>query len=89
MYEVRNESIGTLSYLPVQTLSSRSNSDHREKTFMALASPQRLAGDVIEADDSFDRRVIGGRYQVLRRLKNGDDTETLLASDLKIGRAHV
>ena len=82
MYEVRNESIGTLSYLAVQTLSSRSNSDHREKTIMALASPQRLAGDVMEADDSFDRRVIGGRYQVLRRLKYGDDTETLLASDL-------
>ena len=28
------------------------------------------------------RRVIGGRYQVLRRLENGDAAETLLASDL-------
>jgi two-component system sensor kinase len=26
--------------------------------------------------------VIGGRYQVLRQLKNGDDTQTLLAADL-------
>jgi len=31
---------------------------------------------------SGDRRVIGGRYQVLRPLKNGDAAETLLASDL-------
>ena len=28
-------------------------------------------------------QVIGGRYQVLRLLKNGDDTETLLATDHK------
>ena len=30
---------------------------------------------------SQDPRVIGGRYQVLRLLKHGDDTETLLATD--------
>src|SRR5205807_2859282 len=29
------------------------------------------------------QRRIGGRYQILRQLKNGRDTETLLASDLE------
>ena len=35
------------------------------------------------ADAPQDSRVIGGRYQVLRRLKNTDNKETLLATDLK------
>src|SRR5712691_162805 len=32
-----------------------------------------------------DRRVFGGRYQFLHALKKGDDTETMLASDLTHG----
>ena len=51
---------------------------------MSIAPPQRLAVDALELGGLPGRRVIGGRYQVLRRLKNGDDTETLLASDLQL-----
>ena len=47
---------------------------------MAIAPSQRLP---TETTGSQSRRVIGGRYLVLRQLKTGDDTETLLASDLK------
>ena len=52
------------------------------KTGMSIAPPLRLSADVVDANDSSDRRVIGDRYQVIRRLKHGDDTETLLATDL-------
>ncbi|MFM9964144.1 MAG: response regulator [Planctomycetaceae bacterium] len=49
---------------------------------MSIAPPPRLFADVVDANGSPDRRVIGGRYLVLRQLKQGDDTETLLATDL-------
>ena len=41
------------------------------------------------ADATQDSRVIGGRYQILRRLKSGEGTETLLATDLKRGTTVV
>ena len=40
-----------------------------------------VSSSATRASVSQDSRVIGGRYQVLRRLKSGDDTETLLATD--------
>ena len=54
---------------------------------MNIASTQhRLSA---EANGSPDPRVIGGRYQVLRQLKHGEDTETLLATDLTHGATVV
>ncbi|MBC7816648.1 MAG: AAA family ATPase, partial [Planctomycetaceae bacterium] len=49
---------------------------------MSIAPPPRLSADVVDANRLFDCRMIAGRYQVLRSLKSGDDTETLLATDL-------
>ncbi len=49
---------------------------------MSIAPSSPLASDVIRAKGSSDRRVIGDRYHVIRVLKNGDDAETLLATDL-------
>ena len=49
---------------------------------MSIAPPPRLSADVVDANGVLNRRVIAGRYQVLRPLKNGDDTATLLAIDL-------
>ena len=49
---------------------------------MSIAPPPLHSADLDRADGSSDRRVIGDRYQVIRRLKHGDDTETLLATDL-------
>ncbi len=49
---------------------------------MSIAPPQRLSADIVEASGSPVRRLIAGRYQILRVLKPGDDTETLLATDL-------
>ena len=49
---------------------------------MSIAPPPRLSADVVDANGIPDRRMIAGRYQVLRSLKHGDDTETLLATDL-------
>ncbi len=49
---------------------------------MSIAPPLRLSVGVVDANGIPDRRMIAGRYQVLRSLKHGDDTETLLATDL-------
>lgn len=49
---------------------------------MTIAPFESPSSGVHREHHSQDRRVIGGRYQVLRRLKNGDETETLLAIDL-------
>ncbi|MCH8147608.1 MAG: AAA family ATPase [Planctomycetes bacterium] len=46
---------------------------------MTIVPSQSLSDDVVDANG--DRRVIGGRYQVLRQLKSGHDTEALLAFD--------
>ena len=51
---------------------------------MSIAPPPPHSADLVRADGSSDRRVIGDRYQVIRRLKHGDDTETLLATDLTL-----
>jgi serine/threonine protein kinase len=50
---------------------------------MSIAPSPRLSADVAVANELPVRRKIGGRYQVLRSLKTGDDTETVLAIDLK------
>ena len=44
--------------------------------------PATFVGHVNHQRGLEDYRLIGGRYQVLRQLKQGDDTETLLATDL-------
>ncbi len=49
---------------------------------MTIDSSESSSTGLNHANGSQVRRVIGGRYQVLRLLKNGDDTETLLATDL-------
>ena len=56
---------------------------------MTIAPAENSYTDVNQANGSSDRRVIGGRYQVLRLLKNGDDTETILATDLTHGTTVV
>jgi two-component system sensor kinase len=57
----------------------------RNETGMTNASSTKLPGDVNLANGSPERATIGGRYQVLRVLKQGQDTETLLATDLTRG----
>jgi signal transduction histidine kinase/CheY-like chemotaxis protein/tetratricopeptide (TPR) repeat protein/tRNA A-37 threonylcarbamoyl transferase component Bud32 len=52
---------------------------------MAVAPAENLVTDTHHARGSPGFRVIGERYQVLRTLKSGADTETLLASDLEHG----
>ena len=49
---------------------------------MSTAPTQRLSADAVEANGSPAHRLIGRRYEVLHLLKNGPDTETLLAADL-------
>ena len=56
---------------------------------MTIAPSENSSRDVNHANGSPDSRVIGGRYQVLRLLKNGNDTETILASDLTHGTTVV
>lgn len=51
---------------------------------MTIAPYESLSTGVNHEQGSQVRRVIGSRYRVLRRLKNGEDTETLLASDLTL-----
>ena len=49
---------------------------------MTATSPRNLTAEPHDARGSRDGRMIGRRYQVLRTLKSGIDTETLLATDL-------
>src|SRR5437870_2762145 len=44
--------------------------------------PLDLSADAAHANGAVNGRVFVGRYQVLKVLKNGQDTETLLATDL-------
>ncbi len=53
------------------------------------ASSQHSSDDVVAAHGSQDGRVIGGRYHVLRRLKQGHNTESFVASDLSGGTSVV
>jgi two-component system sensor kinase len=61
----------------------------RNEVGMTIASFQGLSPEIPLADGLPDRRILGGRYQVLRLLKNGHDTETLLAADLTRGNSVV
>jgi two-component system sensor kinase len=56
---------------------------------MTIAPAMNLSADASHVNGSPERRVFGGRYQVLRTLKNGDDTETLLATDTSRGTTVV
>ena len=56
---------------------------------MTIAPSTDLAAGANNADRSLDRRVFGGRYQVLRSLKDSQETQTLLASDLTHGSTVV
>jgi two-component system sensor kinase len=56
---------------------------------MATAASPNLSASGSRAADGPQRRILGGRYQVERILKNGPDTETLLASDLQHGATVV
>ena len=56
---------------------------------MTSVPSQRPSDDVVDTNGSPKGRVIAGRYQVLRALKSGHDTETLLASDLSAGTSVV
>src|SRR5258707_15318109 len=56
---------------------------------MTIATSKKLSVGDNHADGLPDRRVFGGRYQVLKTLKNAHDTETLLASDLTQGSTVV
>jgi serine/threonine protein kinase len=49
---------------------------------MATGAVKVLPDDAEPGNSLPDCRVIGGRYQVLRQLKHGPDSETFLASDL-------
>jgi serine/threonine protein kinase len=49
---------------------------------MTATSSKNLTAEPQDARGSRDDRMIGRRYQVLRTLKSGIDTETLLATDL-------
>ncbi len=53
---------------------------------MTFASSQRLPDGVGDANGD---RMIGGHYRVLRQLKSGRGTETVLASDLSAGTTVV
>ena len=55
---------------------------------MAIAPIKHLPG-ADQLRRRAESRVFGGRYQVLRELKNGLDTETLLASDLLHGNSVI
>ena len=56
---------------------------------MTTAPSQPQPNRVVDGNGSQDRRVIGGRYQVVRQLKSGPNTETFLASDLSAGTGVV
>ncbi len=56
---------------------------------MTRDQSQNPLDDDVDANGSRHRRVIGGRYQVERQLKSGEDTEAFLASDLSGGASVV
>src|SRR5712691_10164816 len=56
---------------------------------MSIAPATNLPADANGVNGLPDLRVIGGRYHVLRILKNGHDTETLLAADLTQGSSVI
>ena len=56
---------------------------------MTITPSQRRLDEDVDAIAPNDRRVIGGRYHVLRELKSGPDTQVFLASDLTVGTTVV
>ena len=53
---------------------------------MATAFLANLTADTGPANRPGARTTFAGRYQVVRTLKDGPDTETLLATDLRGAR---
>ncbi|MCB9937185.1 MAG: response regulator [Planctomycetaceae bacterium] len=56
---------------------------------MSAHPPQSAANRVIDSHDSQDRRVIGGRYELLRPLNSEHESDVFLASDRAAGTSVV